>query len=162
MSKHIFELMDKVARKLVGRDVVIRYQAPLSAGIANAATYRALDGTPVIDIGIHILNTDANELFRVYTHELAHAKLHTPIMQPVDVSNRQARYHTPATAAEARRATPAEVDAAHRQVNAIEAEAEAQANIWRDAAYTKSIRYMAMTTNPFERLLLALLYDYKP
>ena len=66
----IDELTQKVARHLAGRPVTIKWQNPPSASAAGQITK-----TPSGDLVIYVGNlTDVNSRFKVYLHELAHAR----------------------------------------------------------------------------------------
>ena len=141
------ELMYAVARKLTGQAVTIRFKEPQTSRLANAATYKGLDGAAVIDIDPY-WNRPDDELFRIFTHELAHVVLHLGIMTPVNVTIASAVYHAPSKT----------TDAATRS---REAEAEALADTWRKFAMYGWENHYRVHRSRFISMLKALLYDYK-
>lgn len=89
MSRHatpaeLVALMETAAKRLTGRSVTARLRRPNTAGQANGAAYKDTSGQPVIDIDPLWLGWD-EELFRIFTHECAHIKLHFPIMRAVEI-----------------------------------------------------------------------------
>lgn len=105
------EWMERAALKIVGRSVEIRFQVLNTDTPANACLYLDADGRPHMDID-PIWTWDDLELFRLFTHEVAHLKVHISRLIPMPIG--------------ARRFSPSKHD--DSAIAAMEAEAEAFAD----------------------------------
>jgi hypothetical protein len=76
-------LMEAAAFRKAGRQVTVRFQRP-NTSEANGAAYLDLTGRVVIDIDPIWLH-DHGQLFKIFTHELAHVVLHTASMRAVEI-----------------------------------------------------------------------------
>ena len=145
MDKQTFELMHAVARKLTGLAVTIRFEEVRTDRPANGATYKGLDGTPVIVIDPYY-EYRPEEVFRLLTHELAHVVKHFPIMARVDTADKTAVHHV-----------------INKTTNASaqnrEDEAEALAEKWRKYALYNCEKYYGI--GKLNSMLNVLLFDYK-
>jgi hypothetical protein len=153
MNKETVEIMHAVARKLTGRSVTIRFEKTKTTRPANGAMYKGADGTPVIDID-PFWEYSPGEIFRIFTHELAHVVKHFGIMARVNTNDRTAMYHAPSK----------RTDAATKS---REEEAEALAETWRKYAVAnwtryRDPRYSDMPGSKLNSMLKVLLFDYKP
>jgi hypothetical protein len=146
IDRETLTLMHQVAQKLTGQPVTIRFQEPKADLIARGACYKGLDGRAVIDIDPYFAHP-CYELFELFTHELAHAKLHLPVLAPVNAGQPGAVFH---------------VVSKHASATAMsrEEEAEAQANQWRRFAALNCELCYAVYKTRFYSMLETLLKHY--
>jgi len=125
----IWDLAAFVARRLSGRQVVIRCQQPAYSGDV-ATTHRNRAGKVIIDLSPALLSGDAEKFLHVLCHEAAHAKLHAPTFARSDIDRQP-----PASLSEGKLSAARKAARARR-----EDEAEAQAAEWMKYARRQAAR----------------------